>query len=106
MDFNTYAIGRCGHSAVSMSNKIFIIGGFNQGNSTLPCEVYDKLSDKFSFIDRPGIKMVKYNRDVVKQPYCVGNKIVSITGWYENTVNFCVYNVDENTWSTHEKQLM
>ena len=42
---------------------------------------------------------------VVVQPYCVGNKIVLITGWYENTVSFRVYDVDKNSWSTQEKHL-
>ena len=93
--------GRYGHSAVSMGNKMFIIGGFGQVFITLPCEVYDKVSKKFSCIEPPGISTY-----VVNQPYCVGNKIVLITDWYENTVNFCVCDVSKNSWSTHEKQLM
>ena len=93
---------RSEHSAVSMGNKMFIIGGFVQGNSTFPCEVYDKVSQKFSCIASPGVNTM-YIRDVVQRPYCVGNKIVLITSWYENTVNFCVYDVDENIWSTQKK---
>ena len=45
-------------------------------------------------------------KNVVNQPYCVGHKIVLITGWYENTVKFCVYDVDKNSCASHEKQLM
>ena len=90
------------HSAVSMGNKMFIIGGFVQGNS---CEVYDKISQKFSCITSPEVDML-YVRNVVNQPYCVGNKIVLITGWYENTVHFSVYDVDESSWSTQVKHLL
>ena len=96
---------RCGHSAVSMGNKMFIIGGFVQGNSTFPCEVYDKISNEFTCIESPGIDMMS-KINVMPQPYCVGNKIVLITRWYENTVSYRVYNVDKNSWSTHEKQLI
>ena len=42
---------RSGHFAVSMSNKMFIIGGFGRGKF---CEVYDKVSNKFSCIEPPG----------------------------------------------------
>ena len=52
--------GRHGHSAVSMGNKMFIIGGFGQVYITLPCEVYDKVSKKFSCIEPPGISTFCY----------------------------------------------
>ena len=93
---------RCDHSAVSMGNKMFIIGGFNQTHSKLPCEVYDKVANKFSCIEPPGVDI----RNVVEKAYCVGNKILLITGWRENKVSFCVYEVDKNSWSTQEKYLM
>ena len=89
---------RIGHSAVSMSNKMFIIGSFNQRYSVLPCEVYGKISNKFSCIEPPGIDDMSIS-NVIEQPYCVGNKIVIITGWYENTTWFNVYDVDKNSWS-------
>ena len=85
---------RCGHAAVSMGNKMFIIGGFDEGIYTLPCEVFDKFSNKFSCIESP-LRI----QDVIEQPYCVGNKIVIITDWHENTTWFNVYDVDQNSWS-------
>ena len=90
---------RWGHSAVSKSNKMFIIKGISKEYSLLPCEVYDKVSNKFSFIGPPAIHI----RHVVEQPYCVGNKIALITGWYENRVSFSVYDIDENSWSNQVK---
>ena len=91
---------RCEHSAVSMSNKMFIIGGFNPRVYNIPCEVYDKFSNQFNCIESPSRIY-----DVVGQPYCVGNKIVLITRWYENTVSYCVYDVDKNSWLSQEKLL-
>ena len=90
---------RCGHTAVSMGNKMFIIGGVNEKfmmTITVPSEVFDKVSNKFSCIESP--------RNYVEcQPYCVGNKIFLITDWYEYRVDFCMYDVDKNRWSRNEK---
>ena len=96
---------RCGHAAVSMSNKIFIVGGFNEGpfkgHYKEPCEVYDKVSNNFSCIESPGKNLI-YE---VNQTYSVGNSIVLITGWYVNSMTYCVYDVDKTIWSAPEKHL-
>ena len=80
---------------------MFIIGC----NYTLPCEVYDKVSNQFSSFEPPGRDMMSI-QNFIEQPYCVGDKVVLITGWYENLVTFCLYDVDKNIWSTEEKYLM
>ena len=68
---------RSDHSAVSMGDKMFIIGGFDQSNYEPPCEVYDKVLDMFSCVQSPGIV---YIQEILNQTYCVGNKILLISG--------------------------
>ena len=78
---------RSSHSACSMGNKLYIIGGHN----TKSCEVFDSFSGKFSFI-----KSAPF-RDYRNKSVCLGYQI---NVYRCNERKVFVYNTDENNWVT------
>ena len=82
------------HAAVSMGNKMFVIGGYN--NST--CEIFDSYSRKFSYIEM-------MNFTTLYQPYfeavCIGQTIVAFyrKQTEPNGTNILIYDVNKNQWT-------
>ena len=60
------------HAAVSMGDKMFVVGGF----SITSCEVFDSFSRKFTII-KSGIKF-RWSDAI-----CIGNNIVVFHNCYE-----------------------
>ena len=82
------------HAAVSMGNKLFVIGG----RYTTNCEVFDSFSRKFTEIN----SRIKFS--VIKKWYfdaiCIGKYIVVFQRfrYHTNTIIY-LYDVFENKWS-------
>ena len=87
-----------------MGDKLFVIGG-DTYHHTGDCEVYEWVSKKFSWIEQLSYDYCYYP-DGVAHTFCVGNKIVVIENWSENSVYYFVYDVDKNSWSAQEKHLV
>ena len=79
--------GRYCHAAISIENKLYLVGGAN----TDECEVFDTISQKFAYI-KPIFPTYNYHRF---QPQCVamGNKIKII-----NNGRIAVYDIDKEDW--------
>ena len=78
------------HNAVSINNKMFMIGGFRQTNS---CEVFDGVTRKFTFI-RSHPTWMKYlspNRTV-----CFGSKMCCFVSGIYGKVDVYSYDVEKN----------
>ena len=83
---------RFNHAAVSMGNKMFVIGG----SYTTSCEVFDSYSRKFTKI----ISEIK-DFDVVStdfKAFSIGNNIVVFQVTYTETVVY-LYDIDKKKWS-------
>ena len=99
MDFYTkYATKRGYHSAVSMGNKMFVIGNHVGYKNS---EVYDKVSNKFSFIKPPATD-INCNLVVQRNSYCTGEKLVLFGSWSRESVSCFVYDVKKESWSVKE----
>ena len=89
---------RINHAAVSMGNKLFVIGG----RITTGCEVFDSISRKFTSIYSvsPGLSLTFTNFN--SKATCIGSSIFVICEKYRNDYkDIClyVYDVCENQWS-------
>ena len=86
--------GRFDHAAVSMSNKLFVIGG----RYTTSCEIFDSYSRQFTEIESdltvPNMKS-KYSMAA-----CIGDYILVFHSYssYDETTTY-LYDVCENKWS-------
>ena len=78
------------HTAVSISNKMFMIGGFRYKNS---CEVFDGVTRKFTFINSPPrwMEYLSPNRTV-----CFGNKMCCFVSGINGKVDVYTYDADTN----------
>ena len=92
---------RCDHAAVSMGNKMFVIGG----SYTSTCETFDSFSRKFTFIK--SIKLTKHY-DSCYKAVCIGQTFVAFsikptviqTEPYDTKV--FVYDTSKDQWSEKE----
>ena len=91
--------GRFDHAAVSMGNKMFVVGGYN----TISCEVFDSYSRKFTLIQsmfssRSRATFLNFNSKATS----IGNNILVTcakdTVDYKDTCMY-IYNVCKNQWS-------
>ena len=74
------------HSSVSLSNKLFVIGGEN----SITSEVFDSVNRKFSYIKNETFpRLLKYNWKV--GACCVGDKIIVVFVTYAGEYQFVVY---------------
>ena len=82
------------HAAVSMGNKMFIIGGEN----TPSCEVFDCLSRTFTALKpRPNLpRRISSNSEA----FSIGNKIVLLENFTSlKSTTVYMYDVDQDNWS-------
>ena len=84
---------RSEHSAVSMGNKMFVIGGFK----TNSCEVFNSIDKNFCFI-------LPYPGELTDTPFLFtfDKKVVVITQSEDSFNNYYVYDSDENIWKTEK----
>ena len=86
---------RSDHAAVSMGNKIFVIGGVR----TTSCEVFDSYSRKFTMLN------TRLNKPAIDGQYfaafCVGNSIVVFHHYLHDLADWIIYLYDgeEKKWS-------
>ena len=81
---------RCLHGAVSMGNKLFVIGG----DYNTSCEVFDSISIKFTSIKQLVQSCFKYVSAV-----SIGDKVLIFGSGYRAGKERCyTYYVDENEW--------
>ena len=86
---------RCLHGAVSMGNKLFVIGG----DYNTSCEVFDSSSMKFTSIKQLVRSCFKYVSAV-----SIGDKVLIFGSSYEELKErFYTYNVDKNEWYCESK---
>ena len=83
---------RRSHSACSMGNKMFIIGG----HSHKSCEVFESFSRKFVYIQKAPINYSE------TKATCLGNQIYA---YALNVSKVFVYNTNENNWSIKKLKL-
>ena len=84
---------RSDHAAVSMGNKLFVIGR----NKSTSCEVFDNFSRQFTEI-KPDLMTNKISRYF--KAVCIGNNIVVFHSLlYTDEPIIYVYDVCENKWS-------
>ena len=89
---------RHSHAAVSMGNKMFVIGGYK----TTSCEVFDSFSGNFTEI-KSGLKVCDVKDSWYFDAFCIGHYIVvlhSFSRYSETIIN--LYDACENKWSTIE----
>ena len=85
---------RCFHDAVTMGNKMFVIGGVN----TTSCEVFDSFSRKFTLI-KP-LSTLSTVGDSEFNAVCIENDIFVLHELVDSgTNNMYRYDVDKQTWS-------
>ena len=86
--------GRSCHAAVSMGNKMFVIGGIR----TTKCEVLDSFSGNFTLIKPFSSQSTRENSEF--GAVCIANNIFV---WHENHVSeetkIYTYDVDKQMWS-------
>ena len=87
------------HAAVSIGNKMFVIGGYH----TSTCEIFHSFSRKFTYI-----KSINYHSKY-ECPYeavCIGHTIVVFYMkllWHKATdTKIIIYDVKRNKWSEME----
>ena len=80
---------RRGHAAVSMGNKMFVIGGYRSSSS----EIFDSLSRKFTLL-KPFSKLCNIDASH-SRVLCVGNRIIIFDNIYGHESKLYVYNVDK-----------
>ena len=86
------------HASVSMSNKLFVIGGYDNTN----CEVFDSFSRKFTLIKAD---VLNSRSPLFYKAVCIGNSILVIIENYDSSrkdktiSNMCIYDVEKNHWS-------
>ena len=78
------------HSAVSIGNKLFVIGGLDH-----TIEVFDCISQKFTLLSK-GNRIFYYP---ISAAVSVGSKIVLLKYYPDEVGDFVVYDVDENNLS-------
>ena len=82
---------RAGHGAVSMGNKMFVIGGVHRNNT---CEVFDSISRTFTAIK----KVEVVGRDWLSA-VGIGNKILAFPNLDQCTIKSAqVYDVVKDQW--------
>ena len=90
---------RCHHAAVSMGNKMFVIGG----NETSSCEIFDSFSRSFTSI-KSFVKLPELD-DYYFQAVCVGNYITVIHGFFNSKeTKVYIYDVDKQMWSNTDSE--
>ena len=93
-------IGRYDHGAVSMGNKMFVIGG----RSLLSCEVFDSISRIFSYIKE--IENIKSFHLGSSPAVINGEKILvypNVTNYKNRKVH--IYDVVKNRWYWEENEI-
>ena len=85
---------RRNHAAVSMGNKLFVIGGSRISS----CEVFDSWSRIFTNINSE-MKVSALERNIFKA-FCVGSNIVVFHHSESLKSVIYVYDVNELSWST------
>ena len=90
--------GRINHAAVSMGNKMFVIGG----RITTICEVFDSFSRKFTLIESVFPRLSLTFLNFISKATCIGNSIIVIcekyTHYYKDTCLY-TYKVCKKQWS-------
>ena len=103
--------GRYSHGAVSMGNKMFVIGKRHD----LTCEVFDSVSRKFTNIKEriqihsgcdSSLKKIKVAtfRKVILQPVGIGKQVIVLCRFDDSaSKNYLSYDVLTNQWKLEEK---
>ena len=86
---------RYDHAAVSMGNKIYVIGG----RKTLSCEVFDKLSRSFTLIK--SFSSLKFTTERWElKALCIANDVFVLHNhWLSKITKVYSYDVGKQTWS-------
>ena len=83
-------VGRYKAGVVTKGNKMFVVGGYDDKSVLKTSEVYDSITQKFTFIAT--------NSNIhSKSLFCThsnGNNIVVVHDQY-----YCFYHITSNTWS-------
>ena len=93
--------GRCSHGAVSLGNKMFVIGGIGRLN----CEVFDSSSRIFTRIERLLIlnNLTYYRTSVLN----IGYKILVFCSTGSSANNkFQIYDVLKDQWFSKENEFI
>ena len=91
---------RSQHAAVSMGNKIFVIGGCYTTSS----EVFDSCSRKFTKI-KSFVKLSAIDKSYFKA-VCVGSYIFVIRGLFNSEETIIhIYDVDKQMWSNVDSEI-
>ena len=96
---------RCRHGAVSMGNKMFVIGGYKNSTWSLTCEIFDSSSRKFTSIK----KMVRlYNLNYSDTSVVsIGYKVLFFYSTSCNANNnFQVFDVLKDQWCLMENDFI
>ena len=83
------------HAAVSVGNKMFIIGGYRSTS----CEVFDSRSRKFTTISS---EIISDLEDWCLDAFSIGNKIVMFHKNPHTESAVYLYEVDKDKWSNVE----
>ena len=89
---------RCGHTSVTVRNKLYVIGGLSiQRMTRLQCEVFDCYSRVFIRI-LPQLSLTRYYYSKGMRCVALGNKIVV---YYETWMEYrtYVFDVEKGNWS-------
>ena len=84
---------RHGHSAVSMNNKMFIIGGIISNNS---CEVFESFTRMFTVVK---FQFSFFENDSANLNVSIGNKIYFFANNEAKVVMICSYDVEQKVFS-------
>ena len=90
---------RRNHASVSMSNKLFVIGG----QKISSCEVFDSCSRKFTIINSE-IKVSALVGNYFKA-FCIGSNIVVFYHSDSHKSVVYMYDVNESKWSLLDNAL-
>ena len=90
--------GRSCHGAVSMGNKMFVIGG----NLNLTCEVFDSTSRKFTSIKQ----MLEINNWIyVRSAVIIGSKILVFCSFSKSVKKkYLIYDIVMDMWKVVENE--